>query len=762
MATLVIRYPDGTEQEAELSGQLTIGRADGNDLVLAEGGVSRKHARFFTQGPDVLVEDTGSANGTWVDGEKIEGPTKLAARAQVVIGDYEISVKGNGARPSSKKVPDRAKPMGRDPERPTSANQAVKPPRATKVVPAVKDPNAGAALAKRPRPAPGASQASGPIMRGLTGPWLNKTFPLKGTMVVGRVPGVDIQIEDDSVSRRHAEIVVQGRDVVLRDLGSANGTNVNGAPLTEELALAPGDIIQFGVVEMTYEVPSAQLARRGGARPGRSSGGGGDEVEGTNADPASAKKKKMLIIGGAVLGVLVIGVCIKVLTAPPPAVPRGTVEPIADAPGGSGTLVGGESLDSLLEIARSNASPDIAEPNWDRALEAVNKALELEPIHGEANELKRRIVRERTCKEYYDKGVKAMRLREDEALEAFGKITDDCSYFFKVKPKIKEAVEQAMKKSKETCDTYTNNSAWKEALPVCQRYMEFACQDMTRDQLYPSSTQVMCIGATGKKAKGCFMPKDKTYVKFLQARDKVDPGAPLWLCPELPIFKKPKPPPDPGAAAKDEIKKRLGEKELWEPVHLYFDGKNNEATLKLQQVLEKAEKVKLHAQAKQIQRDIAEVEGLFKEGSSDLSNEDPERAEEPFKEALVIDERLVLGPEKAALPEAEKKQDLDRFKSYIRKNIQHDMAAACYEKGKYWMDRKDEKRACKLWRLGFWFYKGDSNLLKAVTNVCTQRANEVLDSASDCASLARVLDFEVAGDGTKEAYEKRKAEMKCP
>ena len=104
MATLVIRYPDGTEQETELAGQLTIGRADGNDLVLAEGGVTRKHARFFTQGGDVMVEDSGSANGTWVDGEKIEAPTRLGSRAQVVIGDYEISVKLNGAARASSRA----------------------------------------------------------------------------------------------------------------------------------------------------------------------------------------------------------------------------------------------------------------------------------------------------------------------------------------------------------------------------------------------------------------------------------------------------------------------------------------------------------------------------------------------------------------------------------------------------------------------------------------------------------------------------------
>jgi pSer/pThr/pTyr-binding forkhead associated (FHA) protein len=749
VATLVIRYPDGTEQETELSGQLTIGRADGNDLVLAEGGVSRKHARFYTQGSDVIVEDTGSANGTWVDGEKIDAPTRLGSRAQVVIGDYEISVKANGASRTSGRPGGSARgrsPSGiREPERATAVGQAVKGARPTKMVKAVPDPNAGAALARRPRPAAGPNGAQGPTLRGLTGPWLNKTFPLKGTMVVGRVPGVDIQIEDDSVSRRHAEVVVQGRDVVLRDLGSANGTNVNGAPLTEELALAPGDIIQFGVVEMTFEVPQSQLAL---ARRGNSRVRGNDALDGEGAE-GGGSKKRLLVIGGVVLAILVVGVCVKVLTGGPPPPPPPPPTPVA------------ESIDTLLEIARSNASPDVSEPNWDKALEAVNKALEIEPIHTEANELKRRIVKERGCKEAYDKGVKAMRLREDEALDAFAKITEDCSYFFKVKPKITEAREQVMKKNRETCDNYVSNGSWKEALPVCQKYMEFACQDMTAEQLYPAATQSMCIGASGKKARGCFMPKEKTYVKFLQTRERVDPGAPLWRCPDLPIFRKPKPPPDLGAAAKEEIKKRIQDKDIAEAVVLYFDGKENEATTILQRVLEKNEKAKVHAFANQVRKDIAEAMGFFKEGSTDLSKDDPEHAEEPFKEALTIDERLVLGAEKAALPEADKKTDLERFKSYVRKNIQHDMAVACYERGKYWMDRKDPKRACKMWKLGFWFYKGDPNLLKALTNVCTQRAKEILDGANDCDSLQRVLDFEVAGDGNREGYDKRKIELRC-
>ena len=109
MPTVIVRHPDGSEHEHELSGELTIGRAEGNDLILDQGGVSRRHARFFvTARGEVMVEDSGSANGTFVDGEKIGQPTPVKARAQVVIGDYELSVVGAGgatARPARLEAP---------------------------------------------------------------------------------------------------------------------------------------------------------------------------------------------------------------------------------------------------------------------------------------------------------------------------------------------------------------------------------------------------------------------------------------------------------------------------------------------------------------------------------------------------------------------------------------------------------------------------------------------------------------------------------
>ncbi len=252
MATLIIKHPDGTEQEQEFSGSLTIGRSEGNDLILAEGGVSRKHARFFVDGAAVKVEDVGSANGTWVDGGKIEGPTELSSASQVVIGDYEVLLKAGVQKAASGPRP--ARPGARPSKEPTSPRGQQLKPRSTRVMPVVKGERpAGAALVKRQAP----QRSAGPQLRGLSGPVTGKTFPLKGTVVVGRVAGVELQVDDDSVSRKHAELVVEGREVTLRDLGSANGTTVNGAPIGEDTILSAGDIIQFGVVELMFETGGA-------------------------------------------------------------------------------------------------------------------------------------------------------------------------------------------------------------------------------------------------------------------------------------------------------------------------------------------------------------------------------------------------------------------------------------------------------------------------------------------------------------------------
>jgi DNA-binding CsgD family transcriptional regulator len=74
-----------------------------------------------------------------------------------------------------------------------------------------------------------------------------QVFELRAEVTtVGRGEGVDIQLEDPSVSRLHAELVRRGPHVYVADLGlSSNGTRVNGRPVMRRV-LVDGDVVSFG------------------------------------------------------------------------------------------------------------------------------------------------------------------------------------------------------------------------------------------------------------------------------------------------------------------------------------------------------------------------------------------------------------------------------------------------------------------------------------------------------------------------------------
>ncbi|MEJ2855577.1 MULTISPECIES: FHA domain-containing protein [unclassified Saccharothrix] len=71
--------------------------------------------------------------------------------------------------------------------------------------------------------------------------------------VVGRSGAVDIRIPDRSVSSCHAALVRRGGRVVVEDLGSTNGTAVNGTTVSAARPLANGDVVGFGGVELRFE-----------------------------------------------------------------------------------------------------------------------------------------------------------------------------------------------------------------------------------------------------------------------------------------------------------------------------------------------------------------------------------------------------------------------------------------------------------------------------------------------------------------------------
>jgi Protein of unknown function (DUF3662)/Inner membrane component of T3SS, cytoplasmic domain len=81
-----------------------------------------------------------------------------------------------------------------------------------------------------------------------------RTYPLAiGSTVIGRGDQATLRLPDVGISRRHARIDYDGTQVVLTDLGSTNGSMVNGQRVSA-VALNPGDMLQIGTTTLTFRV----------------------------------------------------------------------------------------------------------------------------------------------------------------------------------------------------------------------------------------------------------------------------------------------------------------------------------------------------------------------------------------------------------------------------------------------------------------------------------------------------------------------------
>lgn len=74
------------------------------------------------------------------------------------------------------------------------------------------------------------------------------SIAVRGPVIVGRNPGADIVIGAGYVSGRHARFSLMGQNLFIEDLGSRNGTMVNGLPVMEPTALSNNDVVTVGDV----------------------------------------------------------------------------------------------------------------------------------------------------------------------------------------------------------------------------------------------------------------------------------------------------------------------------------------------------------------------------------------------------------------------------------------------------------------------------------------------------------------------------------
>ena len=106
--------------------QLTIGRDATNDIVINDAEISRRHARLTFQGGKYVLEDLGSTNGTFVNGQRLAGPRVLKAGEVVSFGEqiilvFEVNTVDAGATmvsPRAAAVPSVSRPASPPPPAP--------------------------------------------------------------------------------------------------------------------------------------------------------------------------------------------------------------------------------------------------------------------------------------------------------------------------------------------------------------------------------------------------------------------------------------------------------------------------------------------------------------------------------------------------------------------------------------------------------------------------------------------------------------------
>ena len=86
-------------------------------------------------------------------------------------------------------------------------------------------------------------------------------FELEGGRTIGR-EGADITLDDDQVSRSHARVSVAGATITIEDLGSTNGTFVNGAKIDGATTLVPGDMVRIGATTFALEAEAEAEVER--------------------------------------------------------------------------------------------------------------------------------------------------------------------------------------------------------------------------------------------------------------------------------------------------------------------------------------------------------------------------------------------------------------------------------------------------------------------------------------------------------------------
>jgi pSer/pThr/pTyr-binding forkhead associated (FHA) protein len=254
----VISLVDGREYIVSAGG-LSFGRDAGCDVVIPSSEVSRRHAEVVPGDVGYVLSDT-STNGVFVNGTRIEAMQVLGRGDVLRIGTEEFRFYADVLAVAPAQAPAVAaepplKPPSAAPSRPAAPSAPAAP-----VIPV-----APIAPPRQPEPASGIATSTRPPLAMLevvgdgSGVPKGQIFGVTSVLAhVGRGSHNDVVIVEESVSDSHAKL--QRRDGVwhVTDLGSTNGTYVNGRRITVEERLVADTDLRFGGVKLLFRVSATE------------------------------------------------------------------------------------------------------------------------------------------------------------------------------------------------------------------------------------------------------------------------------------------------------------------------------------------------------------------------------------------------------------------------------------------------------------------------------------------------------------------------
>lgn len=237
----------------------TLGRDPQGDVVFDDARVSWRHATVSFNGRSWVIEDHGSTNGTFVQGQRIHhmelGPGSAVNLGNATDGPL-LNLSGAAASVATPQAQPQQQPYAAQGANPGWAQQAPHQQQA---------PQAGWQQPQQPgghipqQQAPGGA-AGAPPAHGDRSPTTFHQFSLGRVMRIGRALENELVVSDLQVSRHHAEFhaTPDGR-MEIRDLGSHNGTYVNGLPIPKGggQLLGPADVV--GVGHSTFRIVGDRL-----------------------------------------------------------------------------------------------------------------------------------------------------------------------------------------------------------------------------------------------------------------------------------------------------------------------------------------------------------------------------------------------------------------------------------------------------------------------------------------------------------------------